>query len=225
MKQYAIDIGGQTKSCFFNIMKKQSFRIIPITLILLMLSGTAWAQMRIATVNLPKLFDGYWKKDVAEKALKQRAADFTKESDSLREELKTVNDEYRKLLEQANDQALSSEERGKRKQAAEEKLKDLKDKDNTLKQFEQQARTSLDEQNRRMKESIIDDIRRIINARAKSAGYSIVLDVGANSANGTPVILYDNHENDITDEVMSQLNASAPIDAGTTPKSSTEGDK
>ena len=67
MKQYAIDIGGQTKSCFFNIMKKQSFRIIPITLILLMLSGTAWAQMRIATVNLPKLFDGYWKKDVAEK--------------------------------------------------------------------------------------------------------------------------------------------------------------
>ena len=39
------------------------------------------------------------------------------------------------------------------------------------------------------------------------------IDTAAESANNTPVVLYSNNENDMTEAVLSQLNAGAPADA------------
>ena len=57
-------------------------------------------------------------------------------------------------------------------------------------------------------------IRKVVVARAKAAGYSMVIDVSAESFNQshTPVILYSNGDNDMTDAVLKQLNAAAPLD-------------
>jgi hypothetical protein len=43
-----------------------------------------------------------------------------------------------------------------------------------------------------------------------------VFDTAAESANNTPVLLYSNNENDMTDAVLAQLNVGAPPE---TPKS------
>ena len=42
------------------------------------LTGSAVAQNRMATVDLRKVFDGYWKKKQAEVALKERQTDMEK---------------------------------------------------------------------------------------------------------------------------------------------------
>jgi hypothetical protein len=42
-----------------------------------------------------------------------------------------------------------------------------------------------------------------------------MLDTSAECVNNTPVVLYSNNENDITDAVLAQLNAGAPAE---TPK-------
>ena len=51
-----------------------------------------------------------------------------------------------------------------------------------------------------------------IDGKAKSAGYSLVLDAAAESVNNTPVLLFTNGENDITEAILSQLNATAPVE-------------
>ena len=119
---------------------------------------------------------------------------------------------FRSLLVSANDQAVSSEERDKRKKAADAKLKDLKDTEETIVQFEKQARTTLEEQRKRMRDNILVEIRGLLNAKAKSGGYTLVIDVAAETPNGTPVLLYTNGENDLTQSVMEQLNLGAPAE-------------
>ncbi len=171
------------------------------------------AQNRIATVDLRKVFDGYWKKKQAEAALKERQTDMEKEDRNMVDDYKKVKDDYQQLLSSANDQAVSTEERDKRKSAAEEKLKRMKEMEDTIAQYERQARTTIGEQSQRMRSNILSEIRNVVNSKAKAAGYFLVIDTAAESINSTPVFLYASTENDITDAVLQQLNSTAPADA------------
>lgn len=177
-----------------------------------LLSTSAWAQGRLATVDLRKVFDNYWKTKQADVALKDRFADMEKEHKNMLDDWKKAKDDYQNLLADANNQALSSDERDKRKRSAEDKLKYIKDTEDSIGQFEKQARTTIDEQRTRMRDNIVGEIRNLLNAKAKAAGYSLVLDTTAESFNRTPVVLYSNNENDLTDTILQQLNASAPAD-------------
>ena len=207
-------------------MKRLLRKIVPLLLLVSLMGGSACAQSRIATVELRKVFDGYWKTKQADAALKDRAADIDKDHKNMIDDWKKAKDEYQTLLTEANNQTLSFEEREKRKKTAEDKLKQIKDSEEQITQYERQARTTLEEQKKRMRDSIVEEIRAAVNSKAKSAGYALVIDAGAESGNGnaaaatpgTPVFLYVSGENDITEAVLSQLNAGAPAETPKTEK-------
>lgn len=190
-------------------------KIIYLSVLLsLALPGVSWAaaagQGKIAIVDLRKVFDDYYKTKAADAQLKDQAADLAKESKAYMEQYQKTSDDYKKLLDEANNQAVSLDEREKRKKAAEGKLVEIKELETTIRQFENTARTTLEEKKRQMREKILVAIRDIINAKAKAAGYTMVIDTAAESVNQTPVVIYNNGENDITAAVLQELNASAP---------------
>ena len=193
-------------------MRNLLYKSIPVWLLISALTGSAWAETRIGTVDLRKVFEGYWKKKQAEAQLKDRQADMEKEDKNMLEDYKKMKEEYQNLLSSANDQAASPEERDKRKKATEDKLKQLKDLEDTIRQYETQARNTLLDQSQRTRSKIIDESRTVVSAKARTAGYSLVIDTAAESANATPVILFTNNENDITDAIIKELNAAAPAD-------------
>lgn len=203
-------------------MKLLLKKLIPGLLLFGLLTAPAFGQSRMATVDLRKLFDNYWKTKQADAALKERAGELDKSHKDMLDDWKKAKDDYAKLLADANDGAVSSEEKDRRKKAAEDKLKDIKDLEDNIKQFELQARTSLDEQRRRMRENILGEIRTALNAKAKAGNFAMVVDVAAQTINETPVILFSAGENDLTDGVLSQLNAGAPVEL---PKSDDKGPK
>jgi outer membrane protein len=172
---------------------------------------SATAQGKVAIVDLRKVFDDYYKTKAADAQLKDQAADLAKESKAYMEQYQKASEEYKKLLDEANNQAVSQDEREKRKKAAEGKLVEIKELETTIRQFENTARTTLEEKKRQMREKILGAIRDIINAKAKAAGYAMVIDTAAESVNQTPVVMYNNGDNDITAAVLKELNASAPI--------------
>lgn len=177
------------------------------------LAASALGQGRIATVDLNQLFDNYWKTREAEAALKKRASDLEQDHRSMLEELRKHSEEYQKLLASASDQAVSEEERERRKQSAEAKLKQMRDLQESIAQFERQARATIDEQRNRMRNNLLGEIRTAVQSRARAAGYSLVLDVSARSAQNTPIVLYSSGDNDITQAVLDQLNLNAPASA------------
>lgn len=176
------------------------------------LAGPALAQSRIATVDLRKLFDNYWRTKQADAVLKDQAADMDKEHKGFVDDWTKAKEDYQKLLTSANDQAVSAEERDRRKAAAEKKLLDIKELEQTIQQYERTATTTINEKKMRMRSNILSEIRAVINAKAKSVGYALVLDTAAETKDATPVVVYASSENDLTDAVLTQLNASAPAD-------------
>ena len=181
-------------------------------LLMAFMNGSALAQTKIATVDLKKLFDNYYKTKLAQAAIKERADQLDKDDKSMKDDLKKGSDDYQKLLQQANDQALSADERDRRKQAADEKLKQLQASKAAIDQFERQAQTTLGEQRQRMRDNILVEIKAAVATKAKSSGNTLVLDTAAETVNGTMAIVFSTGENDLTDAILAQLNAGAPID-------------
>jgi outer membrane protein len=208
----SFELAAAVNSVFIFLMRNILRTILPVFLLMAFLSGSALAQSKIATVDLKKLFDNYYKTKLAQASIQERAAQLDRDDKSMKDDLKKGSDDYQQLLQQANDQALSAEERDRRKQSADDKLKDLQKDKATIDQYERQAQTTLGEQRQRMRENILTEIKAAVTAKAKAGNYSLVFDTAAETVNGTMTIVYTSEDNDLTDAVLSQLNAGAPID-------------
>jgi outer membrane protein len=185
-----------------------------LTLILLLLATfarAAVAEPKIGLVDVRKLFEEFYKTKAADAKIKEEASELKKESDNYMDQYKKMTDDYKKLLDEANNQAVSTEERDKRKKAAENKLIEIKELEATIRQFEKTATTTIEEKKRQMRDKLVGEIRAAINSKVKAGGYSLVLDISAESMNQTPVVLYHNGENDLTAAIHEQLNANAPV--------------
>jgi Skp family chaperone for outer membrane proteins len=174
------------------------------------LSVPAFAQNKVATVDMRKLFSGYYKTKIAENILDGKKNDLRKELKDMADGLDQAQADYKQLLEQANDQAISAEERSRRNQVAADKLKEINNSKAALEQFNRQAESTVADQSQRMSANLVTDIQKAVADKAKAGGYTLVL----NSASADAVV-YSSSDNDLTDAVLKQLNAGAPIDVST----------
>jgi outer membrane protein len=186
------------------------FRGLLVGALLLSWALSTQAQPKIATVDLRKIFEGYYKTKQADAQLRERGAEAEKQYKGMLEDYQKSNDEYKKLVESANDQAVSAEEREKRKKAAEAKVLELNEIEKTLTQFKRDKQITFDEQKKRMRDQIVREIRDQINNKARAGGFTLVLDLSAESINQAPFILFSSGQNDLTDEILSQMNITAP---------------
>jgi len=199
--------------------------MVPAVLLLTFLSGSALAQTKVATVDLQKLFDNYWKTRQANAAIQDQLTQQAKDEASWKDDLKKATDKYQQDLAQANDPAISADERDRRKQTAAEELKQLQQRQAAIDLTARTAQARMADQSQHMSEKIRADIMADIAAAAKAGGYAIVLNtaaeginIGAGRITVPSAVVYNVSEIDLTDTVLKQLNAGAPIDM--TPASS-----
>jgi Skp family chaperone for outer membrane proteins len=178
----------------------------------LMVVTALQAQSKIGTVDLSKVFDGYYRRQQADTQLKDRAADFDKARQGMIEDFEAAKAEFEELRTASSDQALSAEERENRKDAAERKLLDIRQIEQDVAQFDRTSRSTLTEQRRRMMERIVEEIKEVVAMKAKAAQLDLVLDIKAVSMAEVPVVLYNSGANDMTKEVLAELNSRRPVD-------------
>jgi outer membrane protein len=196
-------------------------RVLALAMALACSTLAAQAQnLKIASIDLKKLFENYWKTKQANANLQTQREEMLKERNALTDRLKKADEEYKKLLESASDQIVSAEERNKRKKAAEEKLLELRQIESATEQFLRNAASTLQETEARMRNNIVKELKESINAKAKAAGYTLVIDSSADTPVGTPVFLYAATE-DITEALTTELNTKAPPGALDAPKPAT----
>jgi outer membrane protein len=193
-----------------------------------LLSTTALAQGKVGVINLTKVFDDFWRTKQADGQIKERLAEFEKMGQSMYDDYKKANEEFGKQIEAANDPALSKEESEKRRKDLDKKRKDIMDMETNIKQFQGNSQRALMEQRGRVRESILRDVRGVLEEKAKAGGYATVLDVSALSANGTPVVIFTTltgGESDLSDSVAKTLAATAPPETGKSETSKSEAPK
>jgi outer membrane protein len=187
-------------------MKK--LRLTLLTVVLLAATAfSAAAQTKVANVDMKKIFSGYYKTKLAQTSLENRKAELRKEIKDMADGLDKAQVDYKQLLDQSNDQAISADERDKRKQAATDKAKEINNSKVALEQFQRQAEAQLADQSQRMSGNLVTEIQKAVADKAKAGGYNLVLNAAT-----TEVVVYADPQADITDAVLAQLNAGAPID-------------
>jgi len=169
-----------------------------------LLTGTTFGQTRIGTIDLKKAFDTYWKRKEALSTLNDEKNDLEKDLKNMVDDARKTREAYQKLLSDASDSAISSDEREKRKKLAEDKFKQVREREDDATRFQRDAGARLDERQKRFTDTLVNEIRSVISVVAKGHGFAQVLDISS------PVVLYTTSESDITDEVIKQLNANAP---------------
>lgn len=193
---------------------KRTIRTLTIVLTLIVFGiSPVQAEDRIATVDLRKVFDDYWKTKQANEALKERGTELEEELEGLVTDFKAAQEDYQALLEGANDQAVSITEREKRRKKADEKLKELQMEEQRIQQFQRQAGETIKEQNVRVRDNILEEVTAVVTSLATKGNFTLVLDTAAESSNRTKLVLFANDPDDLTDAVLRQLNATAPADA------------
>lgn len=173
----------------------------------------AAAQGRIATVDLNRVFENYWKTRQAQAALRNRAAELDTDHRAKVADLAKSRDNHRALVTASADPAISDSERARKRREAEDAMVSIRGQEEAIARFEAQARATIEEQRRRMRDNLLADIRRVVDSRAKSGGFGLVLDTAGQSAAGAPVVLFTAGDNDLTDAVLGQLNVTAPPEA------------
>ena len=63
-----------------------------------------------------------------------------------------------------------------------------------------------------MRDNILVEIKAAVTTKAKAANDTLVFDTAAETVNGTMAVIYSTNDNDLTDAILAQLNAGAPID-------------
>ena len=168
---------------------------------------SASAQSKVASVDMKKLFNGYWKFKQSQTILDERKTSLRKEIKEMADGLDKAQAEYKQLLEQANDQAISVDEREKRKTAAADAGKDLNSRKVAIEQFQRQAESGLAELSQRLSGNILTEIQKAVADKAKAGGYTTVVNAAASE-----IVIFTDTSTDLTEEVLKQINAGAPIE-------------
>ena len=171
---------------------------------------SASAQTKVATVDMKKLFNGYYKTKLAQSSLEGRKTELRKEIKDMADGLQKAQADYKQLLDQASDPAIAADEREKRKQASADKAKEISNSRAAIEQFQRQAEAQLADQSQRMSANLVTEIQKAVTDKAKAGGFSLVM-----NAASTEVVVFADTDTDITAAVLTQLNAGAPIDVST----------
>jgi outer membrane protein len=191
-------------------MKK--YLLVPFLSFVLTLGSavTASAQMKIGTVDMKKIFDSYWRTKEAEAKMSETRATLKRDLDERNEKRKELQDSIEKLNEEVKRPELSTEKRNAKMKEREDKIGEWQNMMRELQQYQAEKEKQLADQTLRIRNGLVDEIKKVIDAKVKAESFDLVFDSSGNSINNVPVILHSKETYDFTKEIIDKLNADRP---------------
>ncbi len=187
------------------------FKKILIISCLTVISATAGAaQLKIAVVNMDKIFRQYYKTKQTDAVLKQKQGIYQAWAKKLGESRLKLQEEFKILRDAAQNIAFSSTEREKKRLDAQKKYQEFKKKEAELEQYIQQKGREYKTLIAKMHKKLLEEIYTEIRSYAVLKGYNFIFDKSGRSLNTIPVIIYSSPQHDISAEILSKLNRGQP---------------
>jgi outer membrane protein len=185
-------------------------RIISLLALVLGISAapvSAQAQLKVGTIDMKQVFDSYYKTKDAEAKINESRAQAQKE---LAERLDTFNkaqEQARKLNDEAGKTELSEKAKAEKVKALNEKLQELGVMQREVQEFQQTRERQLSEQSVRSRNSLVEEINKVVSDVVKSNGFDLVFDKSGQSLNAVNLLVHAKESFDFTSDVVSKLNA------------------
>lgn len=189
-----------------NITKSLArFALVGISLM-----SAAQAQLKIATVDMNKLFEGYHKTDVAQKQINIERARVQKENDERLTKIRELETAIKDLRKKLEDPTVGDKKRQELGKSFEEKRQEGIALDRERREYLQRRNAALMEKTRQDMKVILDEINEVIEVASKADNYDYVFNKTASGANQVPFLLYSKDAVDITESLSAKLNEGAP---------------
>ena len=182
----------------------------------------ALAAGNIVFIDAQEVFKQFYKTQLAQDQIRQQADDIKLERAAMEVDLNVLKEEVEELRADARDTTLSIEIRQGKRDQLEEKLVELQKSEQEMIEYEQLRMKQLEQQNTRMTRKLFDEIHEAVILTAKEKGYSGVIDLSAQSRNGSPTVFYAHPNEDITQEMIAILNEGQQLSGSTEPISEEE---
>ncbi len=171
------------------------------------------AEMKVATVDLDKVFTAHPKTQAAEEGLKEAEDGIQKDMEKMVAEGRALEEEVVKLREAAKNPLLTEDARLKKRNEAEEKLTELQEFQLRAKRTQETKLKHLREQVMKSRQAIVDELMEAVTDFAKAEGYAMVFDRSGMTMNMIPMVAYSDPELDVTDQLIERLKGSSPVAA------------
>ncbi|MDA7518039.1 OmpH family outer membrane protein [Akkermansiaceae bacterium] len=173
----------------------------------LALSSMASAQrLKIATVDMERLFNEYHQTSAIQKEINIERARIQKDNNlrlsDIREIESTIAD-LRKQLEAPDIGAKTSQDL---RLEAKELQQDGIHKERERSEFLDRRNRSLNDKMRKQMRGILEEIQRVVSVRAKEGNYDYIFDKSGKSNQGIAFVLHAREMTDLTDSLLKEIN-------------------
>jgi len=177
-----------------------------ITLLALSAVNAAFAQSstKILTVNVARLYDSYWKAQEAEAKFQSSIENAQQEIQSMIQEGVQMTEKVQSLQQESASPAISENRKQEIAQQIQQDIRLIQQKEQEVNQFRQQTDRQLQQRRQAITELRLSEIQEVVSEVARSKGADLVL-----NTQGLAVV-FANDALDITDEVLTKLNADKP---------------
>ncbi len=185
---------------------RMSGRIACLTLLLLVVCATANAQPKIVFVDFEQVFTNFYKTKLANDQLLEMSDGMNREQMRMQVEFDMLQVQFRNYRDQAMQEGLSETNVVPLRKKADESLIEMRRVEDRIKQYGQIQQKRWEEQNRRIRNNLIDELRGKIARYGKAKGYLAIFDKAQVNEKGVPGVLYQDEEADVTAEVIDEVN-------------------
>ena len=182
------------------------------------LSATANAELKVATVDVQKLFADYYKTHEAQAEVDKAAQTVQQTNNTRAETIKKMEADFNDMVKKLQDPMLNDKDKKALEQTAQIKRQEVVALEQERRNFVERQLKSLQEQMKVRSAKIMGEITKVTEGIATKGSYDLVLDKSARALRSNNVFVYTKPGMDITPSVMKELNKDAPKDFDPTKK-------
>lgn len=165
---------------------------------------------KIMVVDMAKLYDSHYKTEEQNAKLRGDEQKAQEELDKLNKDGNALVEQYKELVEQAQNPAATAEAKQKAEAAARQKLEDINRKRNEVESFRVNTTRSLQQRVQNFKTIMLEEISKLATDVAKKKGATLLIDKSGPSLIGVPTLIYTDAGYEITEDVLKEINATRP---------------
>jgi outer membrane protein len=170
-------------------------------------ASVAFAEVKVATLDMAKIFDNYNRAKTAQNNIEAEMERLGKEAQRRQNEGRDLSTQLLELQKKYNNEALSKDARESAKKQARDVEDKLEAKSADFQKFQMESRKMISEKQDNQRLKIYGEIQNAAITVARKQGASLILNISDKTAAGLPVVIYSDKTWDITDKVISTLNA------------------
>jgi len=185
-------------------------KLITISAMLVALQSVAAAQkLKIATVNMERLFNEFHRTSEVQKEINIERARIQKDNNERLADIREIDNKMQKIREELKDKELGAKKKQDLHQEAGDLQQDGIHKERERTEFLERRNKALNQKMRKQMRAILNEIQESVSERAKAGNYDYIFDKSGNTNQGVPFILHAKEMSDLTEELLKEINAAA----------------